>query len=125
MDILKLDYDKIKKLINLANKENIKLINKNKKNTLKKDFIIKSLRKIKSSKINQTKKKIKKNMKSGDIIKINSKLINDLQNIEDVENSISSINPDSLKNFSVYFADCFKELSSDSQSDKFIETFTN
>ena len=77
MDILKLDYDKIKELIDLAKKENIELVKKSKKNkkTFKnKEFIIKSLQKTKGEKINQTKKKLRKNMKSSDIIKINSKL---------------------------------------------------
>ena len=126
MDILKIDYDKIKELLDLAKKENIELTKKSKKNkkTFKnKKFIIKSLKVKKEEKIKETKKKIKTSMKSSDIIKLNAKLIKELQDIENLEETVSSIELESFKKFPVDYGDYLNSISSD--SDTYIETFTN
>ena len=123
--ILKLDYSKIKELIDLAKKEDLNIVEKkNKKLILKnKKKIIKSIKKTKKIKINDSKKKIKGGMSSNDIIKINDTLINDLKRLEDIEGSLSTISEDAINKFPINY--CDYDFSSESSEEEFIETFTN
>lgn len=123
--ILKLDYNKIKELIDFAQKEDLKIIEKkNKKLILKnKKKIIKSIKKTKKIKINNSKKKLKGGMTSKDIIKINDSLINDLRKLEDIEDSLSTISEDAMNKFPLNY--CDYDFSSESSEEEFIETFTN
>ena len=125
-NIIKLDYNKIKELIKIAKEENISIINKKKNKTilLKKNIIIKLINKKKNKKILESKKKLKPNMKSTDILKLNINLINDLKKMEDIEDSISSIDEESLRKFPIDYSGFISDfISSDSTS--YIESFTN
>ena len=61
-------------------------------------------------------------MNSKDIIKINDSLINDLKKLEDIEDSLTTISEDILKNYPINY--CNYDFSSES-SEEYIETFTN
>lgn len=125
-NFIKLDYDKIRKLLDLAKEEKLDIVKKNKKKVSlrKKNVILKNLERTKKTKIKSTKDKIKKNMKSSDILKINTKLINDLKKIEDIEDSITSIDDDIIKTYPVdYFG--LNLSSTESESEAFIESFGN
>ena len=62
-------------------------------------------------------------MSSKDIIKINDSLINDLQKLEDIEDTLSSISENALNKYPINY--CDYDFSSESSDEEFIETFTN
>lgn len=123
-NILKLDYDKIRKLLDLAKDENLNVIKKNKKNPALKNkkFILKNLEKTKKIKITETKKQISNSMKSKEILRLNNQLIDDLKRIEEIEDSITSVDDKTFKNYPIDYSGY--NLSS-TESEEFIESFQN
>ena len=122
-NIIKLDYDKIEELLKIAKDEKIKVTEKkNNKIKLKtKVKIIKCLKKNKKKKIINSKKKLNGGMNSLDIIKLNQNLINDLKKLEDLEDSVSTIDDSNIKNFPINYSN----YNLSSSSEEFIETFMN
>lgn len=122
-NIIKLDYDKIEKLLKIAKDEKIKITEKkNNKIKLKTKYkIIKCLKKNKKEKIKNSKKKINVGMNSMDIIKLNQNLINDLKKLEDLEDTISTVDDSNIKNYPVNYSN----YNLSSSSEEFIETFMN